>query len=97
MKNPWLKKNPLMSMWLSSAHTAMARARGPATAAIKRETSKAMTSATTTSIDQLASFWADAFRPATASSRAQAATSRAATPARKKAAASRKAKPRKTG
>jgi hypothetical protein len=27
MKNPWLKKNPLMSMWLSGANAVLGRAR----------------------------------------------------------------------
>ena len=37
MSNPWTKKNPLMSMWLSSANKAMGSARGQATGAAKRQ------------------------------------------------------------
>jgi hypothetical protein len=37
MGNPWTKKNPFMSMWLSSANRAMGSARAQATAATKRE------------------------------------------------------------
>jgi len=37
MKNPWTKKNPFMSMWLSGANSAMGSARGHGTAAAKRE------------------------------------------------------------
>ena len=37
MANPWTKKNPLMSMWLSAAHKAFGSMRGQATAAAKRE------------------------------------------------------------
>ena len=32
MANPWLKKYPLPSMWLSSAHRAAGTVRGQATA-----------------------------------------------------------------
>lgn len=32
MTNPWTKKNPLMSMWLSGANAVANRARGHATA-----------------------------------------------------------------
>jgi hypothetical protein len=32
MANPWLKKNPLMSMWLSAANAAAGRARSAASA-----------------------------------------------------------------
>ena len=39
MKNPWTKKNPFMSMWLSGANSVMNRARGQATAAGRREAS----------------------------------------------------------
>jgi len=41
MTNPWLKKNPFMSLWLSSANKVMGRARGRATAAVKREAGNA--------------------------------------------------------
>jgi hypothetical protein len=36
MKNPWTKKNPFMSLWLSGANAVANRARGQATAAVKR-------------------------------------------------------------
>jgi len=32
MKNPWTKKNPFMSVWLSAANSALGRARGPVAA-----------------------------------------------------------------
>ena len=41
MKNPWLKKNPLMSMWLSGAHKVAVAARGQAAAALEREATHA--------------------------------------------------------
>lgn len=37
MSNPWTKKNPLMSMWMSAANQALGSSRGAATAAIKRQ------------------------------------------------------------
>lgn len=36
MRNPWLKKNPAMSLFLSAANAWMGVARGQATAAMKR-------------------------------------------------------------
>jgi hypothetical protein len=35
MNNPWIKKNPFMSMWLSGANAAIGSARGRATAEIQ--------------------------------------------------------------
>jgi len=32
MRNPWMKKNPFMSMWLSGANAALGSARGRTTA-----------------------------------------------------------------
>jgi hypothetical protein len=46
MKNPWLMKNPLMSIWLSSAHRVLGTARGTAVAAAKRQSATMMTDAT---------------------------------------------------
>lgn len=37
MSNPWMKKNPFMSLWLSGANTVGNRARSQATAAAKRQ------------------------------------------------------------
>lgn len=45
MANPWLKKNPLMSMWLSTANRMTGTLRGLATAEAKRQAGKAMTKA----------------------------------------------------
>ena len=39
MKNPWLKKNPLMSMWLSSTNAGAGRARRIASAEISKQQS----------------------------------------------------------
>ena len=37
MINPWLKKNPLMSMWLSAANRVAGSVRGQAVAEAKRQ------------------------------------------------------------
>jgi hypothetical protein len=37
MRNPWLKKNPFMSMWLSGANAMLGAARGQASAEAKRQ------------------------------------------------------------
>lgn len=46
MSNPWLKKNPFMSMWLSAANSAAGQARGQASAQVKRASKAATTKAT---------------------------------------------------
>ena len=53
MKNPWLKKNLFMSMWLSGANAITGKARSAGTAEIGRQ----RTSAT----KQAARFWTDAW------------------------------------
>ena len=53
MSNPWTKKNPLMSMWLSAANRAAGSARGQATSAVKRQATATQTSA----INQMLDFW----------------------------------------
>lgn len=45
MANPWLKKNPFMSMWLSGANAAAGSLRGHATGQAKRVAASAMTQA----------------------------------------------------
>jgi hypothetical protein len=42
MKNPWLKKNPAMSMFLSAANAWAGAFRGQATAAAKRNMAAAL-------------------------------------------------------
>lgn len=44
--NPWLKKNPFMSMWLSGANRLAGAMRGQTTAQVKRQVSAAATKAT---------------------------------------------------
>jgi hypothetical protein len=43
MKNPWGKKNPFLSMWLSGANAIAGAARSRVTAEAKRQASTAMT------------------------------------------------------
>ena len=47
MKNPWTKKSPFLSMWLSGANAVAGSARGHATAAAKRGTAAFWTAALT--------------------------------------------------
>ena len=42
MRNPWLKKNPFMSMWLSGANAVLGAARSRATAQAKRQATTMM-------------------------------------------------------
>jgi len=54
MSNPWLKKNPFMSMWLSAANRMAGTLRGQATAQAKRQISAAVTKATSDNLKALA-------------------------------------------
>jgi hypothetical protein len=51
MSNPWLKKNPFMSMWLSGANQVANTARGKITAETKRQSTAAVTKATNDMLD----------------------------------------------
>jgi hypothetical protein len=53
MTNPWTKKNPLMSLWLSSANKAMGTARAQATGAAKRQIAATQADA----MKQIVEFW----------------------------------------
>jgi hypothetical protein len=53
MSNPWTKKNPLMSMWLSSANRAVGAARGQATATARRQATATQAELTR----QIVDFW----------------------------------------
>lgn len=65
MKNPWTKKNPFMSMWLSGANAAMGSARGRVNAASKRQANAMVTEGTKQMID----LWASALSPPAKSKR----------------------------
>lgn len=56
MANPWLKKNPFMSLWLSSANRVAGTVRGRVAAEAKRQT----TSAAQQASNDIVKFWTDA-------------------------------------
>jgi len=56
MKNPWLKKNPFMSMWLSGANTVLNSARARATGEGKRQAASMMAEGSR----QMVRFWTGA-------------------------------------
>lgn len=53
MANPWLKKNPFLSAWLSAANAAAGSARGVAAGAAKRQSQAAAAQAS----QQVMDFW----------------------------------------
>ena len=53
MANPWTKKNPFMSMWLSSANSILGSARAQASTATKRQAAATQAEATR----QILDFW----------------------------------------
>jgi hypothetical protein len=59
MANPWLKKNPFLSMWLSSFNAAAGSMRGHALNQAKHQTMNAMTKAT----QDIFSAWMASFTP----------------------------------
>jgi hypothetical protein len=67
MSNPWLKKNPFMSMWLSGANSVANTARGQIAAEAKRQSTAAVTKATS---DMFAA-WPGLMTPAKAKAKAK--------------------------
>jgi len=65
MSNPWLKKNPFMSMWLSGANSVANSARGRIANEAKRQSTTAITKATS----DMFSLWTGAMTSATAPNR----------------------------
>ena len=59
MSNPWLKKNPFMSLWLSTTNRVAGSLRGQAMALTKRQVRAAVTEATNENIRQ----WSAAATP----------------------------------
>ena len=59
MKNPWLRKNPFLSMWLSGANAVAGAARGKAAAYAKKQMASAIAQGTRATAD----FWLDALEP----------------------------------
>lgn len=60
MKNPWTKKNPFLSMWLSGANSVGGAARSQASAAVHRELTRASRNAATEASAQIVDFWSAA-------------------------------------
>jgi hypothetical protein len=56
LPNPWLKKNPFLSMWLSGANTVAGKARSAASAEMRRGQARLG--------GQAVRFWTDAWRAA---------------------------------
>ena len=65
MRNPWLKKNPFLSMWLSGANAIAGSVRGRATAQGRRQINAAVSEATRANLK----LWSDAMTPAAAKPR----------------------------
>lgn len=59
MRNPWLKKNPYLSMWLSGANAVAGTARGRAIAEARRQATTMMNEGTKQMID----LWSGALAP----------------------------------
>jgi hypothetical protein len=53
MKNPWIKRNPLMSMWMSGANAMLGSARSRTIAEAKRQSAAMMAEGTR----QMFRFW----------------------------------------
>ncbi|MBO9648812.1 MAG: hypothetical protein J7605_09885 [Variovorax sp.] len=60
MSNPWFKKNPLLSVWLSAANAAAGTTKAHATIQAKRATRAAANKAAAELVD----FWSAPYRPA---------------------------------
>jgi hypothetical protein len=60
MPNPWLKRNPFMSIWLTEANRIAGTIRGQATAQARRQISAAMTKATNDNLKVLLGWTAPA-------------------------------------
>jgi hypothetical protein len=56
MRNPWLKKNPFMSMWLSGSNAVLGSARSRTTAQAKRQATTMMSDGA----KQVVRFWSGA-------------------------------------
>ena len=64
-KNPWTKKNPILSMWLSGANAVAGSVRSRATAEAKRQASTMANRGT----KQMVDLWTSAWLPPTPTKR----------------------------
>jgi hypothetical protein len=60
MRNPWIKKNPLMSMWMSGGNAVLGSARSRALAEGKRQAATIISDGA----KQMVRFWSGALMPA---------------------------------
>lgn len=67
MANPWLKKNPFLSIWLSAANAVAGSLRGRATGQAKRAAAAATTKAT----KDILGLWTAGLGPTPAKKRAR--------------------------
>jgi hypothetical protein len=65
MKNPWTKRNPFMSLWLSGANSIAGTARGRVTAEGRRQATAMMNEGA----KQAIIFWSNLFAPQPTSTR----------------------------
>ena len=66
MTNPWLKKNPFMSLWLSGANRVAGSMRGHAAAQAKRQAAQAQRQAAAAMTDatrNILTLWTGALAP----------------------------------
>jgi hypothetical protein len=59
MTNPWMKKNPWLSMWMSGANAVLGSARGRATAEARRQA----TAMTNNAVAEATRFWTSVMSP----------------------------------
>ena len=59
MSNPWMKKNPWLSMWMSGANAVLGSARGRATAEARRQA----TAMTNNAVAESTRFWTSVMTP----------------------------------
>jgi hypothetical protein len=59
VRNPWIRKNPFMSMWMSGASAMLGAARGRASAEAKRQA----TAMTANAAKQTMRFWSSVMTP----------------------------------
>jgi hypothetical protein len=65
MRNPWLKKNPFLSMWLSGANSVFGSIRGHGAAHARRQVNTAVSEATKANLQ----LWTDAVKAASSKPR----------------------------
>ena len=67
MRNPWLKKNPFLSMWLSGANSVFGSIRGQGVAHARRQANTAVSEATKANLK----LWGDTLKAASSKPRSK--------------------------